>query len=197
MFVHKLSQLVQEHFILLTFIASFFEQHHDVPNLSLFSKIALLFFVQVQVKVLDGAPQLLQLVPILTVSVLVELATLHVHFVGDRCQLLGDYRLYHEKNLAEADRIFKYLNEILVFLSHVFNLSPELLLNADEVAQLALESIHLHVFKFFIFFIQAALNFGHVLQSFLVSFHWRLVYLVTFLSDWLGLNIVFLRLLNR
>lgn len=89
--------------------------------------------------------------------------------------MLGDNGLDHEEHLAEADGVLEDRDQILVLLGHVADLLAQLLLYADEVAQLRLQAVHLHVLQLLVLLIKVVLHLSQVLHALLVGLRGRVV----------------------
>ena len=119
-------------------------------------------------KVGDLSSQSLQIFLVFLVARHVKRLALLVDPVLNHANLLRDDRFDDEENLAEANGVLQLGHQVFILLCHVLDLLAELLLDANEVSQLRLQSIHLHVLDLLILFIELALHLTYLFQSLLL-----------------------------
>ena len=118
-------------------------------------------------KLCDLPAKSLQILLILLVTCDIECLTLLLYLALNAVHLLWDNRLDNEENLAETNSVFQLGDQVFILIRHIFNLLTKFLLDTNEISQLGLQSIHLHVLNLFVFFIKLALHLTYLFKSLL------------------------------
>lgn len=107
----------------------------------------------------------------LAVAILVHVVTLNLDLGLNVGQRLSNHWLDNKQNLAKADCVLEYFDQVLIFISDVFDLLSELFFNADKVSQLALKTAHLLVLEILILRLQPPLHLIDLLLPVLVCLY--------------------------
>ena len=160
---------MQNYLVLVLLHAHFLEKYDGAPVLIVWCLLlGLLLLLCLLMELRDLAAKRNQVLLILQITRLVQCGALLLNTTLNIDQLLRDNRLDNEQNFTEANSVFQLVDQVFILLRHILDLLSKLFFYANEVAQLRLQAIHLHVFDLLVLLVELALHFGDLLQSLLL-----------------------------